>query len=64
MNKDDFYYLGKILRIHGNKGHLLVFLDVENPQTYSELKTVFIDIDQDMVPFFISSIDLKANKLA
>ena len=64
MNKDDFYYLGKILKTHGNKGHLLVFLDVDNPQTYSDLKTIFIDIDNDMVPFFINSITLKSNKLA
>lgn len=62
--KDDFYYLGKILKTHGNKGHLLILLDVESPSTYSKTDAFFLSINNDLVPFIIQEITLKQNKLA
>ena len=64
MNKDDFYYLGKILKTYGSKGHLLVYFDVDYTKTYADLKTVFIGIDDDRIPYFIADLELKQNKLA
>ena len=64
MNKDDFYYLGKILKTHGNKGHVMVYLDVDNPRFYSEKESVYLDLHGERIPFFIASFVLKSNKKA
>ncbi|MFZ4522448.1 MAG: ribosome maturation factor RimM [Bacteroidales bacterium] len=64
MNKDDFYYLGKILKTHGNKGQVLIHLDVDDPETYQNLESVYLDLHGERIPFFISSVDLKHNRKA
>lgn len=64
MNRDDFYYLGKILKPHGNKGHVLVLLDVDDPDDYAGLDTVYLDLHGERVPFFIESFELKHNRKA
>jgi len=64
MNKDDFYYLGKILKTYGNKGHVLVSLDVDNPEDYKYLESVYLDLHGERIPFFIESLELKHNKKA
>ncbi|MEI7980970.1 MAG: ribosome maturation factor RimM [Bacteroidota bacterium] len=64
MNKDDFYYLGKVLKTYGNKGQLLVTLDVDAPETYRNLESVFLDLHGERIPFFIGSIELKPSRKA
>jgi 16S rRNA processing protein RimM len=64
MNKDDFYYLGKILKTHGNKGQVLVHLDVDDPARYLKLKSVYLDLHGERIPFFITGVDLKHNSKA
>lgn len=59
MNKDDYFYLGKVLKTFGSKGHLLVYLDVDNPESYSNLETLFIGIDNDRIPYFVRELELK-----
>jgi 16S rRNA processing protein RimM len=64
MNKDDFYYLGKILKTSGSKGHLLAFLDVDHPERYKKLESVYVAVDHERIPFFIRSVELKPKKQA
>jgi len=64
MNKDDFYYLGKILKTYGNKGQVLVHLDVDDTENYDELQSVYLDLHGERIPFFIDSLELKHNKNA
>jgi 16S rRNA processing protein RimM len=64
MNKDDFYYLGKILKTHGNKGQVMVHLDVDDPTTYQNLESVHLDLHGERIPFFIASLELKHNRKA
>jgi len=64
MKKDDFYYLGKILKTHGNKGQVLVHLDVDDPETYEKTESVYLDLHGERIPFFISRIELKHNRKA
>jgi 16S rRNA processing protein RimM len=64
MNKDDFYYLGKVLKTHGNKGQVMVHLDVDDPETYEKLESVYLDLHGERIPFFIASLDLKHNRKA
>lgn len=64
MADQGFFYLGKILKTYGNKGHLLVMLDVDNPGEYLELESVYLDLQGERVPFFIDELELKHNKKA
>ena len=64
MNKDDFYYLGKIVKPYGSKGQVVVFLDVDEPLLYTELESVYLDLDHERVPFFITSVELLDNRRA
>jgi 16S rRNA processing protein RimM len=64
MVKDDFFYLGKILKTYGSKGHLLIFLDVDDPVRYEKMETVFIGIENDRIPFSIEELELKQKNSA
>jgi len=59
MNKKDCFHLGKIAKLHGFKGEVSLLLDVTNPEDYSSLDAVFIDINNNLTPFFIASIQLR-----
>jgi 16S rRNA processing protein RimM len=56
MKPDDFYFLGKILKTHGNQGHLLVLLDVDSPQHYRKMDSVFVDLGYERIPFAVESV--------
>ena len=58
---EDYFYLGKITKIFGLKGEVLVFLDTDEPHKYYNLKSVFFDIEGEPIPFFIQSIKQKSN---
>lgn len=64
MNSEDFYYLGKILKTYGNKGQVMVFLDVDDPGDYQELVSVYLDLHGERIPFFIASMEMKHNRKA
>jgi 16S rRNA processing protein RimM len=64
MDKDDFFYLGKILKTYGSQGHLLIFLDVDDPVRYKNMETVFIGIENDRIPFSIEELELKQKNSA
>ena len=56
MHLDDCFELGHIVKPHGTKGEVQVYLDVDNPDRYRNMESVFLAMDQDLVPFFIESI--------
>ncbi|MBL3654806.1 ribosome maturation factor RimM [Fulvivirga sediminis] len=62
MNIDECFQLGYIIKKHGLKGEVNVLLDVDDPQYYQELESVFVEINKKLVPFFIDSLSLKGNK--
>jgi len=62
MNPDDFYYLGKILKKQGGKGHLIALLEVDEPENYQRLESVYVDLDHEWIPFFIESVDILGHK--
>ncbi len=59
MNKADCFHLGYVAKLHGFKGEVSLFLDVTNPEDYRTLDAVFIDLNDHLTPFFITSIKLK-----
>ncbi|UTW60887.1 16S rRNA processing protein RimM [bacterium SCSIO 12741] len=53
---DDCYYLGYVVKPKGLKGEFYVFLDVTNPHEYIEMESVFVEINKQLVPFFIEDL--------
>ena len=62
MNIDDCYQLGYIIKPHGLKGELQVLLDVDSPEAYQNLESVFVRQGQQLVPFFVEYINVKSGK--
>lgn len=64
MEKKDFYFLGKITKTSGYKGSLVFFFDVDNTNNYTGLEAVFVDMNDELVPFAIQKISFKSAKSA
>jgi 16S rRNA processing protein RimM len=64
MNKEDFYYLGKITKPFGNKGQVVAFLDVDEPLNYRKLESVYLDLGGEWVPFLIQSVEIQSGRKA
>lgn len=62
MNPDEFYYLGKILKRHGNQGHLITLLDVDDARDYKDLESVYVEVSHERIPFFIESVEVADKK--
>jgi 16S rRNA processing protein RimM len=62
MKQDECYELGAIVKTHGLKGEVLAMLDVDEPESYAEMDSVFVEIKGKLVPFFIKSINVKQNR--
>ncbi|HEX8514715.1 MAG TPA: ribosome maturation factor RimM [Bacteroidia bacterium] len=61
MNKNECFNLGYVSKTVGNKGELLLILDVDDIKRYKKLETVFVEINKELVPFFITAIELRGN---
>jgi 16S rRNA processing protein RimM len=64
MDKKDFYFLGKITKTSGYQGNLVFFFDVDNIINYTGLQAVFVDINDELVPFAIKELRIKGNNSA
>lgn len=62
LNLDEYFFFGVITKPHGLNGLLNAWLDVDNPSNYTELEMVFINIDNNLIPYFIKSIKILNNK--
>jgi 16S rRNA processing protein RimM len=63
MNKQDCFFLGKIVKKYSFKGELLAKLDTDEPELYKDLESVFIDLKGSLIPFFIESSQLHKSEL-
>lgn len=64
MNKADCFNLGYVAKLHGFKGEVSLFFDVTNPSDYQTLDAVYIDINDNLTPFFIETIKPKQKGFA
>lgn len=62
MQKEDLFNLGKITRLHGYKGAMMLFIDADDPSVYYELDGILFEMNNTFVPFFISRLDPKGNQ--
>ncbi|MEN9302608.1 MAG: rRNA processing protein RimM [Bacteroidota bacterium] len=59
MTKSDCFLLGSIAKLHGFKGEVSLFLDVSNPSDYTNIESIFLEINGQLIPYFITSFKLK-----
>ena len=55
----DFFYLGKITKQFGIKGELVVYLDTDEPEKYYQMRSVYLDIEGEPIPFCVEEIKIK-----
>jgi len=59
MDREGYFYLGKIVKAHGLKGTVQVLLDASNPDDYLDLESIFVEYKQRLIPFFIEDFSLQ-----
>lgn len=62
MDINSCYQLGYVIKPHGLKGDVSIFIDADNPQAYRNLESVLIQQDNQLIPFFISKIKITGEK--
>lgn len=63
MKKDDCFYLGKIVKKYSFKGEVLAKLDTDEPDIYESLDAVFLNLRNQLVPFFVEHSQLHKSEL-
>lgn len=64
MEKESCFQLGYITRKHGLQGEVSVFLDVDFPEDYAQMDSVFLAAPKNdtLIPYFIEFIQILENK--
>ena len=63
MQKENCFYLGKIVKKYSFKGELLVKLDTDDPKVYTRMESVFVEKGKNLIPFFIARSSLHKSLL-
>ncbi|MEQ9465980.1 MAG: ribosome maturation factor RimM [Ekhidna sp.] len=62
MRQADCYQLGEVIKTHGLNGEVGISLDVDFPDEYQNLESVFLEQQGKLVPFFIETIQVNGNR--
>jgi 16S rRNA processing protein RimM len=61
MNLSSCYKVGRIIKPHGIKGNVTIFIDAEAPANFHELSTVYAEQKKRLVPLSMREISIKGN---
>ena len=64
MDKKDCIYLGHIRKTFGYKGELTIFVKTPIGNELEEIDFLFIDIDEEIVPFYIENLTFRDDNIA
>lgn len=64
MKQDELFRLGKIVRTFGSKGEVVFQIDSEILDRIKKLESVFININENLVPFFIEHLERRPKNQA
>ena len=56
------FKIGFIMKPHGLKGQVTIALDPQAPEDFDSIDTLFVEVKEKLLPFFIEDISLKGNK--
>ena len=62
MTKDKCFYVGKIVKTHGLKGEVTLRIDNEQFDEIEELNYFLLDVNEQLIPYFIEDIAYHSNK--
>ena len=57
------FYLGKIVKPFSFKGEVLIKLDTDEPESYEKIDAVFIEVKDNLIPFFVEQSKLHKSDL-
>lgn len=58
VKKEDCSYIGKLVKAHSINGELILRNNLGLPKELKKMESVFIEIDKQLVPFFISDLSI------
>lgn len=58
MTRDNVFELGYLVKKFGVDGSIILSINADHPEKYLEMESIFVDINNQLVPFFISKIRL------
>lgn len=62
MTVDDCYQIGHVIKTHGLKGEVQLFIDVDNPLEYQEMESILVQQNDSLIPFFIEYLQINLSK--
>jgi len=64
MKQDELFLLGKIVRTFGSKGEVVFQINTEILAGIKKLESVFIKLNENLVPFFIETLQVRPKNQA
>ena len=64
MITNDYYFLGYVKKTVNRNGEIIIFLDVDAPDSYKKMRCFFVEMPSGLVPFFIEKIRFRRHKEA
>jgi 16S rRNA processing protein RimM len=55
----DYFYLGVVTKTFGYKGQVVIYLDTDEPEKYKTLDAVFVNEEDEMLPYMIEEFIYK-----
>lgn len=62
MQKQGYFLFGRVSKTHGVKGELNIRIDVDDPYEFESLKMMFIEINKNLIPYFIQEMRISGQK--